>query len=157
MTGRIILESINIEYHVITNVQLLYGVHLYCSVHQVSMSKGKFPLASKTFTFISLFTFWVVPVYRLRYNAISCILSICFDDAMHGRYASCFVSITQKSNLFGKLIWRREIISTVRNPWVFDTIYNKRQDIYSWALCLHNMKHISHLLHHQNKPTIRMG
>ncbi len=65
---------------------------------------------------------------------IPCLLSVCFDDAMHGIYASHFVKTRFRVNS--------------------SDIYFGRKP---YTLCLQNMKHIPHALHHQNKLTKGMG
>ncbi len=62
-----------------------------------------------------------------RYPIIPCLLSVCFDDAMHGRYASFYVNKGIKSLLL--------VLS----------------------LCLHKMKHISHVSQIKTKTTKGMG
>ena len=101
---------------------------------------------------------------RLRYSAIACVLSVCFDDAIHGRCASYLVNILLKIKLLRAIFTKMKHIFHVlhhQNKW---TMFTKHEEagfklyLTRWVRCLRTKsKHISHVLHHQNKWTIHMG
>ncbi len=66
-------------------------------------------------------------LYSLWQTKILCLLQVCFDNVMHGIYASRFVNIMLKSKL-------------LRHP-----------QCKMHMSCLQNIKHKSHALHHHNK------
>ncbi len=52
-------------------------------------------------------------MHRLRYSAIPCLLSVCFNDSIHGRCASYFVNIG----------WRFTLGSNVCRTWSTSLMY----------------------------------
>ncbi len=91
------------------------------------------------------FTYYKNVLYTGRYSIIPCLLSVCFDDAMHGRYAyaSFYINKGIRHSLF---------------RWDFrQGSYNCCWKSLLLSLCLHKMKHNSHASQIKTKKTKVMG